>query len=246
MLGLPAQQVGPWLGQLRELLRRCDDHVSLYQLSLERGTALFTQVQQGTLPAPDPELAAEMYQEGRAVLREAGFRQYEVSNFARNGALSTHNWTYWQCGQYLGVGPGAHGRFVPQGAGSHTREARIQTLEPDNWMKEVMLFGHGTRKRVPLGELELLEEVLAMGLRTDVGITHQHWQQFEPPVTLWDVFGASREVKMLLEQGLLLLDHRGLRCSWEGLAVLDSLLLDLLSQLQDTWRQRTPSPVPGG
>ncbi|KAB1266646.1 Radical S-adenosyl methionine domain-containing protein 1; mitochondrial [Camelus dromedarius] len=178
MLGLPAQQVGPWLGQLRELLRRCDDHVSLYQLSLERGTALFTQVQRGTLPAPDPELAAEMYQEGRAILREAGFRQYEVSNFARNGA------------------------------GSHTREARIQTLEPDNWMKEVMLFGHGTRKRVPLGELELLEEVLAMGLRTDVGITHQHWQQFEPPLTLWDVFGTSREVKMLLEQGLLLLDHR--------------------------------------
>ncbi|XP_032178662.1 radical S-adenosyl methionine domain-containing protein 1, mitochondrial isoform X2 [Mustela erminea] len=144
MLGLPAQQVGPWLGQLRTLLGCCDDHISLYQLSLERGTALFTHVHRGTLPAPDPELAAAMYQEGRAMLREAGFRQYEVSNFARNGALSTHNWTYWQCGQYLGVGPGAHGRFAPQGAGSHTREARIQTLEPDNWMKEARgSFGHG-------------------------------------------------------------------------------------------------------
>lgn len=84
MLGLPAQQVGPWLWQLQELLHHCDDHMSLYQLSLERGTALFTGVQQGVLPAPAPELAAEMYQEGRAVLREAGFRQYEVSNFARN------------------------------------------------------------------------------------------------------------------------------------------------------------------
>ncbi|MBZ3886903.1 Radical S-adenosyl methionine domain-containing protein 1, mitochondrial [Sciurus carolinensis] len=173
MLGLPAQQVGPWLRQLQELLHHCDDHLSLYQLSLERGTALFAQVQQGALPAPDPELATEMYQEGRAMLQEAGFRQYEVSNFARNGALSTHNWTYWQCGQYLGIGPGAHGRFMLQGAEGHTREARIQTLEPDNWMKEVMLFGHGTRKRVPLGKLELLEEALAMGLRTDVGLTHQ-------------------------------------------------------------------------
>ncbi|XP_047689846.1 radical S-adenosyl methionine domain-containing protein 1, mitochondrial isoform X3 [Prionailurus viverrinus] len=144
MLGLPAQKSGPWLRQLQELLGYCDDHISLYQLTLERGTALFTQVQRGTLPAPDPEVAAEMYQEGRTVLREAGFRQYEVSNFARNGALSTHNWTYWQCGQYLGVGPGAHGRFVPQGAGGHTREARIQTLEPDNWMKEARgSFGHG-------------------------------------------------------------------------------------------------------
>ncbi|XP_008151914.2 radical S-adenosyl methionine domain-containing protein 1, mitochondrial [Eptesicus fuscus] len=246
MLGLPAQQVRPWLGQLEELLRLCDDHVSLYQLSLERGTALFAQVQRGALPAPDPELAAEMYQEGRAVLREAGFRQYEVSNFARNGALSTHNWTYWQCGQYIGVGPGAHGRFVPQGAGGLAREARIQTLEPDNWMKEVKLFGHGTRKRFSLGELELLEEVLAMGLRTDVGVTHQHWQQFEPQLTLGDVFGASEAVNALLEQGLLLLDRRGLRCSWEGLAVLDSLLLTLLPRLQEAWQQKTPSPVPGG
>uniref|UniRef100_A0A8C8ZRZ6 Radical S-adenosyl methionine domain-containing protein n=1 Tax=Prolemur simus TaxID=1328070 RepID=A0A8C8ZRZ6_PROSS len=210
MLGLPAQQVGPWLGQLQELLQHCDDHVSLYQLSLERGTALFAQVQQGALPAPDPELAAEMYQGAREALGEAGFRQYEVSNFARNGALSTHNWTYWQCGQYLGVGPGAHGRFVPQGAGGHTREARIQTLEPDNWMKEVMLFGHGTRKRIPLGRLEI------------------------------------KEVKELLERGLLLLDHRGLRCSWEGLPVLDSLLLTLLPQLQEAWQQRTPSLGPGG
>ncbi|XP_009188481.1 radical S-adenosyl methionine domain-containing protein 1, mitochondrial isoform X2 [Papio anubis] len=217
MLGLPAQQVGLWLGQLQELLHHCDDHLSLYQLSLERGTALFAQVQQGVLPAPDPELAAEMYQRGRVVLREAGFRQYEVSNFARNGALSTHNWTYWQCGQYLGIGPGAHGRFMPQGAGSHTREARIQTLEPDNWMKEVMMFGHGTRKRVPLGRLELLEEVLALGLRTDVGITHQHWQQFEPQLTLCDVFGANKEVQELLEQGLLQLDHRCVGgCQAEG------------------------------
>nr|XP_004655633.2 radical S-adenosyl methionine domain-containing protein 1, mitochondrial [Jaculus jaculus] len=246
MLGLPQQKVGPWLRQLQELLSCCDDHLSLYQLTLERGTTLFAQVQQGVLPAPDPELAAEMYQEGRTVLREAGFRQYEVSNFARNGALSTHNWTYWQCGQYLGIGPGAHGRFAPQGPGSHAREARIQTLEPDNWMKEVMLFGHGTRKRTSLGNLELLEEVLAMGLRTDVGVTHQHWQQFEPQMTLWDVFGASKEVKELLEQNLLLLDHRGLRCSWDGLAVLDSLLLTLLPQLQEAWQQRGPPHVPGG
>ncbi|XP_037598490.1 radical S-adenosyl methionine domain-containing protein 1, mitochondrial isoform X2 [Cebus imitator] len=205
MLGLPAQQVGPWLGQLQELLHHCDDHLSLYQLSLERGTTLFAQ-----------------------------------------GALSTHNWTYWQCGQYLGIGPGAHGRFMPQGAGGHTREARIQTLEPDNWMKEVMRFGHGTRKRVPLGRLELLEEVLALGLRTDVGITHQHWEQFEPQLTLWDMFGANKEVQELLERGLLQLDHRGLRCSWKGLAVLDSLLLTLLPQLQEAWQQRAPSPVPGG
>ncbi|XP_072502763.1 radical S-adenosyl methionine domain-containing protein 1, mitochondrial [Notamacropus eugenii] len=240
MFGLPAQQVEPWLRQLQELLSFCDDHVSLYQLTLERGTILFAHVQQGTLPSPDPEVAAEMYQDGREVLREAGFRQYEVSNFARNGAVSIHNWTYWQGGQYIGVGPGAHGRFVPQGDGGTLREARIQTLEPNNWMKEVSMFGHGTRKRVSLSELELLEEVLALGLRTDIGITHQHWLHFDPHLSLWDVFGESEEVRELQSQGLLLLDHNGLRCSWEGLAVLDTILLRLLLQLQDAWKNKPP------
>lgn len=98
MLGLPAQQVGLWLGQLQELLHHCDDHLSLYQLSLERGTALFAQVQRGALPAPDPELAAEMYQRGRAVLREAGFHQYEVSNFARNVSSGADGWR-WRMGR---------------------------------------------------------------------------------------------------------------------------------------------------
>lgn len=77
-------------------------------------------------------------------------------------------------------------------------------------------------------------------------LVSQHWQQFEPELSLWDVFGASQEVKVLLVQGLLLLDHRGLRCSWEGLAVLDCLLLTLLPRLQEAWAQRTPSPVQGG
>nr|XP_020828447.1 radical S-adenosyl methionine domain-containing protein 1, mitochondrial isoform X2 [Phascolarctos cinereus] len=242
MFGLPAQQVEPWLRQLQELLSLCDDHVSLYQLTVERGTLLFAQIQRGILPSPDPEAAAEMYHDGREVLREAGFRQYEVSNFARNEALSTHNWTYWQGGQYIGVGPGAHGRFVPQRDGGSLREARVQTLEPDNWMKEVLMFGHGTRKRVSLSELELLEEVLALGLRTDIGITHQHWLYFEPHLSLWDVFGESEEVRELRSQGLLLLDHSGLRCSWEGLAVLDTILLRLLLQLQNAWKNRPPPP----
>ncbi|XP_074079857.1 radical S-adenosyl methionine domain-containing protein 1, mitochondrial isoform X2 [Macrotis lagotis] len=201
IFGLPAQQVEPWLRQLQELLSLCDDHVSLYQLTLERGTLLFAQE-----------------------------------------AVSTHNWNYWQGGQYIGVGPGAHGRFVPHGDGGILREARIQTLEPDNWMKEVSMFGHGTRKRVSLSKLELLEELLALGLRTDVGITHQHWLQFEPHFSLWNVFGESEEVRELQSQGLLLLDHRGLRCSWEGLAVLDTVLLRLLLQLQNSWENR-PSPT---
>ncbi|XP_060109096.1 radical S-adenosyl methionine domain-containing protein 1, mitochondrial [Heteronotia binoei] len=238
IFGLPGQTVTSWVQSLQKLLPMCDDHISLYQLTLERGTSLFKQVHQGYLPMPDVDVVAEMYDCARHILQDAGFRQYEVSNFARNGALSAHNLSYWQGSQYIGLGPGAHGRFVPWGDVKIQREARIQTLEPDVWMKEVLAFGHGTRKRTALSELDILEEVLMLGLRMDVGISHQHWLRFSPALSLWNVFGGSEEVKGLEEQDLLLLENRGLRCSWKGLAVLDTLLPTLLSQLQQAWAER--------
>ncbi|XP_077184052.1 radical S-adenosyl methionine domain-containing protein 1, mitochondrial isoform X2 [Paroedura picta] len=208
IFGLPGQTVTSWVQSLQKLLPMCDDHVSLYQLTLERGTSLFKQVHQGHLTMPDVDVVAEMYECARNILRDTGFRQYEVSNFARNGALSAHNLSYWQGSQYIGIGPGAHGRFVPCGDVKIQREARIQTLEPDVWMKEVLAFGHGTRKQTALSELDRLEEVLMLGLRMDVGISHQHWHQFSPNFSLWNIFGDSEEVKELEKQDLLFLDNR--------------------------------------
>ncbi|XP_054026962.1 radical S-adenosyl methionine domain-containing protein 1, mitochondrial isoform X1 [Dryobates pubescens] len=235
IFGLPGQSQEAWTRGLEEALGLSDDHISLYQLTLERGTLLAAQVWGGALPTPTQDLLADMYQAARAVLVAAGFRHYEVSNFARKGALSTHNLSYWRAEQYIGVGPGAHGRFVPQGEGSCCREARVQTLEPDAWMQEVQSRGHGTRRRVVLSPLEQLEEVLVLGLRTDEGITHARWQHVSPHLSLEAVFGAPGEAKALQQQGWLVLDSNGLRCTWEGLAVLDSLLPDLLCQLQRCW-----------
>ncbi|NXY00195.1 RSAD1 protein, partial [Centropus bengalensis] len=154
LFGLPGQSQSAWARGLEVALGLCDDHISLYQLTLERGTALAAQVQGGSLPAPPQDLLADMYHAACATLVAAGFRRYEVSNFARKGALSTHNLSYWRAEPYIGVGPGAHGRFVPWGEGGRSREARIQTLEPDAWMREVQSRGHGTRKRVALSPLE--------------------------------------------------------------------------------------------
>ncbi|KAK4811822.1 hypothetical protein QYF61_010324 [Mycteria americana] len=222
LFGLPGQSRGAWARGLEAALGLCDDHVSLYQLTLERGTALAAQVWGGALPAPPQDLLADMYQTARTMLVAAGFRHYEVSNFARKGALSTHNLSYWRAEQYIGVGPGKPGRWS-------------QTLEPDAWMREVQSRGHGTRKRVVLSPLEQLEEVLALGLRTDEGITHERWGHFSPHLSLEAVFGAPGEAEDLQQQGWLLLDGGGLRCTREGLALLDSLLPDLLCQLHRRW-----------
>ncbi|NWW30225.1 RSAD1 protein, partial [Panurus biarmicus] len=231
LFGLPGQSRDAWAQGLEAALRLCDDHISLYQLTLERGTALAAQVRRGTLPAPSQDLLADMYQTARTVLMAAGFRHYEVSNFARKGALSTHNLSYWRADQYIGVGPGAHGRFVLPGEGG-CREARVQTLEPVTWMWEVQNQGHGTRSRVVLSLQEQLEELLTLGLRTDEGITHERWGHFSPELSLQAIFGEPGEARALQQEGWLVLDSGGLRCTWAGLAVLDSLLPDLLCQLQ--------------
>ncbi|XP_029631969.1 radical S-adenosyl methionine domain-containing protein 1, mitochondrial [Salmo trutta] len=232
MFGRPGQSVASWELELDELLSVCDDHVSLYQLTLERGTQLFRQVQKGQLSVPSDDITAVMYESARRILQKRGYLQYEVSNFARNGAISQHNMSYWKASQYLGVGPGAHGRFVPHGEGGVCREARTQTLEPDVWVREVQQRGHGTRRRIPLTHLGLLEEVLVMGLRLVDGITHQHWQLFNPRADLHQILSSSSEVQDLQQTGLLILDDRGLRCSWQGLALLDSMLPTLLLLLE--------------
>nr|XP_019950085.1 PREDICTED: radical S-adenosyl methionine domain-containing protein 1, mitochondrial isoform X1 [Paralichthys olivaceus] len=232
MFGRPKQSVESWEEELSELLRVCDNHVSLYQLTLERGTQMFKLVQQGEVTVPADDVTAEMYQFARRTLHQNGFLQYEVSNFARSNAVSHHNVTYWKGRQYIGVGPGAHGRFVPLGEGGVAREARTQTLEPDVWIREVRHNGHGTRRRVQLSHLELLEEVLVMGMRMTEGIDQEHWEMFSPQLGLHEVFGTSTDVQELLQSGRLILDDRGLRCSWDGLALLDSILPSLLVELQ--------------
>ncbi|KAL7377833.1 hypothetical protein ABVT39_004983 [Epinephelus coioides] len=238
MFGRPNQSVKSWENELCELLRVSDNHVSLYQLTLERGTQLFKQVQAGKVTVPAEEVTAEMYQCARRILHQHGFLQYEVSNFARNNAVSHHNTSYWKGRQYIGVGPGAHGRFVPVGEGGVIREARTQTLEPDVWIREVQQRGHGTRRRIRLSPLELLEEVVVMGMRMAEGIRHKHWELFSPQLGLHDVFGTSSNVQELLQSGQLILDDRGLRCSWDGLALLDSMLPALLVELERQISQR--------
>ncbi|KAM6345265.1 radical S-adenosyl methionine domain-containing protein 1, mitochondrial isoform 2-T2 [Alca torda] len=294
IFGLPGQSQGAWARGLEAALELCDDHVSLYQLTLERGTALAAQVWGGNLPAPPQDLLADMYQTACTMLVAAGFRRYEVSNFARKvgchpspmqrhppsrlsppsphtlfsprvpsapttsptgGLSSTSVWgqVSWGDGGCVRghvcplhpiiVPPaivGAHGRFVPWGEGGCSREARVQTLELDAWMREVQSRGHSTRRRVVLSPLEQLEEVLALGLRTDEGVTHERWGHFSPHLSLEAVFGAPGEAAELQQQGWLVLDGGGLRCRREGLALLDSLLPGLLCQLQRGWAQAHP------
>ncbi|NXU27090.1 RSAD1 protein, partial [Thalassarche chlororhynchos] len=189
LFGLPGQSWGAWAQGLEAALGLCDDHISLYQLTLERGTALAAQVSGGALPMPPQDLLADMYQTACAMLVAAGFRHYEVSNFARKVGCPL-----------CCAPPRAHGRFVPRGEGGRSREARVQTLEPDAWMREGQSRGHGTRRRVVLNPLGPIanDPLLALGV--------QRWGRFSPHLSLEAIFGAPGEAKDLQRQGWLVLD----------------------------------------
>ncbi len=109
MLGLPQQPLERWQRTVELALDLAPEHFSLYALTLEHGTPLAHWVDRGLVPAPDPDLAAEMYLWADERLRQAGFRQYEISNWARPGMVCRHNLQYWRNQPYLGLGAGAHG-----------------------------------------------------------------------------------------------------------------------------------------
>ena len=111
MYGLPRQSLSQWQETLGSLVSLSPAHISLYCLTLEEGTPLHRWVQQGKLPEPDPDLAADMYQYAREALADAGYHHYEISNWSQTGFSARHNLVYWLNQPYLGVGPGAHSRI---------------------------------------------------------------------------------------------------------------------------------------
>ncbi|XP_031554154.1 radical S-adenosyl methionine domain-containing protein 1, mitochondrial-like isoform X2 [Actinia tenebrosa] len=234
LFGRPGQSVNEWEKELQQVLVHSNRHVSLYQLTLEAGTPLYKSVKAGHLSLPGIDTMADLYHKAVQVLEGEGFHRYEVSNFAKHGSESRHNLSYWNGGAYLGVGPGAHGRFPLESNGTKTRFARIQTLEPNSWMAEVEHFGHGTRQSIPQSTSEVLEEILVSGLRTKNGVTNKTWSKFagKDIGNLRDIFSSCQEAEEFIDAGLLELDDRGVRASSAGLSVIDGIIPHLALHLE--------------
>ncbi|MCH2513085.1 MAG: radical SAM family heme chaperone HemW [Dehalococcoidia bacterium] len=111
MYGLPNQSMDQWRQTLDALAELAPEHISLYALTLEEGTPMHRWAEEGKIPEPDPDLAADMYLYARESLASAGYHHYEISNWSLPGRACEHNVVYWENGPYLGVGPGAHSRL---------------------------------------------------------------------------------------------------------------------------------------
>lgn len=121
MYGLPQQTLAQWRETLAAVTALAPEHLSLYALTLEEGTPMHRWAAEGKIPAPDPDRAADMYQQARETLAAGGYRHYEISNWAQPQRECAHNLVYWRNGPYLGVGPGAH---------SHLGDYRFWTQRP--------------------------------------------------------------------------------------------------------------------
>lgn len=207
------QTVSGWQRELARALDLAGGHLSLYQLTIEPGTAYFREGR----TAADEDLAVELFELTQVMTDAAGLPAYEISNHARPGEECRHNLVYWQGGEYVGVGPGAHGRVRRDGAW----QAVHQTATPDRWLAAVQAQGHGTAKETPLTGAERAEERVMTGLRLTGGLDTAALAELESVIDADAMAG-------LIEEGLLLHDRNGLRVTPAGRLVLNGVIAALL------------------
>lgn len=165
----PGQTVAMWEEELGRALGLGPSHLSAYQLTIEEGTAFFPRYACGELALPDEDAAGELYERTQAILEAGGLPAYEISNHARPGQESRHNLTYWRYGDYLGVGPGAHGRLTIDDGKHAIRAHRV----PEAWLENVESAGRGVEASEPLDRDARAAECLMMGLRLAEGVALQ-------------------------------------------------------------------------
>jgi oxygen-independent coproporphyrinogen-3 oxidase len=164
--GWPGQDLAAWSADLRAALSHATEHISTYELTIEAGTAFERAARRGTLILPDEDRRADLYALTQDVLGGAGFEAYEVSNHARGpAAQARHNRLYWRGQDYLGVGPGAHGRLTRAGA-----RWALETPKAIEAYIRATEAGPGAAARQKLSPRETALERLLMGLRTHEGV----------------------------------------------------------------------------
>lgn len=207
-----------WRAELGEALSMAVDHLSLYQLTVEPGTAFGRRAEKGLLRGlPDDDLAADLYAETHDICADAGLPLYEISNHARPGAESRHNLVYWRQGDWAAVGPGAHGRMtLPQG-----RVATEALRAPGAWLAAVESRGTGETLRTFVPRDEQGTEYLLMGMRLAEGIDEERLARLAGRALDEDSLARLEDLGMIQR-----LDGR-VRATLDGRPVLNAILREL-------------------
>ncbi len=213
------QSLENWGTELRQALVLQPDHLSLYQLTIEPGTAFGDRMARGGLRGlPDEDLGADMYFRTQELCEAVGLWAYEVSNHAQSGQESRHNLIYWRGGDYAGIGPGAHGRLTLDGE----RLATETPLAPMGWLRAVEVRDSGELQRRAISTTDQATEYLIMGLRLREGVDRARLM----PLSGSSDFGGA--VDRLVDFGMISVTEDSLTVTEQGRPVLNAILRDLL------------------
>jgi oxygen-independent coproporphyrinogen-3 oxidase len=212
-----AQSLAAWREELTRALTHAQDHLSLYQLTIEDGTPFAALHAAGALTVPENEKAEAFYLLTQELCEAAGLPSYEVSNHARPGAESRHNLLYWRGHDYAGVGPGAHSRITRNGV-KHGIAVR---KSPEAWLDAVAASGHGIEQDEALTPQNSADEYLLMGLRLAEGIDEKRLAAIDGRKL------DEARLQYLQAKGLLRRTHDRLQATGKGRLVLDRLIVEL-------------------
>ena len=214
----PGQTPQAWAAELKHAIEEAGEHLSLYQLTIERETPFAALHAAGKLLIPGDDTARALYDATQDVCTSAGLPAYEISNHARPGGECRHNLVYWRAQEYAGIGPGAHGRLDI----AAERRATATEKRPQDWLSRVESLGHGIVSDEALTQEQIADEFLLMGLRLAEGIDPARYARLAGrPLD-------PRRVTLLREQGALERTPDGrLRLTLAGFPLLDAVIADL-------------------
>ncbi len=214
----PDQSIAAWEAELARAISFGTEHLSLYQLTIEPGTRFATDAAAGRLVIPEADFGADLFEATRALTRAAGLPAYEISNHARPGAESRHNLTYWRYTDYVGIGPGAHGR--------RGGVATVRHKKPENWMSALARNGHGAESETPLAPDMRLTEAVLMGLRLSEGIDLARVAAIGDCAI--DEVVDQRAAELFEAEGLIAREGTRLRATDSGMPVLNAVIATLI------------------
>lgn len=214
------QSLDEWRAELTQALDFAADHLSLYQLTIEPGTAFGARHAKGGLRGlPSEDLSADMYDLTQDLCGAAGLPAYEISNHAADFGQSRHNLVYWRAGDYAGIGPGAHGRITLEGH----RLATETHLQPQKWLDAVSTAGTGESLRAEVSKREQAEEYLMMSLRLAEGSDLARFNALNgEPI-------KPEKISALIDLGLVEENGSRLVTTLRGRPVLNGVLRELLA-----------------
>ncbi len=216
---LPKQTCSEWERELKLALQFIRNHVSIYQLTIEPGTEFY----KNKIEPANEKIGSDLYQITNSILAHNGYESYEISNYSKPDFNCRHNMVYWNGLDYLGVGPGAHGRLTK----NYITQSIQSYKNPNKWLNTVLVEQNGEQSRLSLKPSERFEEILLMGLRLTKGISFSSFYNLTNTQLL--DFIDHKKLGVLIEEDFISYDNNNLKVTYKGREILNSVLKFLLT-----------------